>query len=446
LKGTEQALADCLDRIELENASIEEALAPYPELRGELEPLLRLACELRAAPKLTAPESLRSWKRPVFSAQPALPRADRQPRKWSRLLLPSAPVWPATFARLAAALAAASLVLGGTAVASAASLPGDPLYPAKLAMENAQLALAFGSSSRAELEMQLASRRLEEVESAARQGKIEAVQQGLALYEERLESAVRSAEQLSASNEGEGSPLREVLERQQQLLVRVLAEAPDQAKPAIQHAIEVSRQQRVPLDTRGEMKQASQPEPVAAPTAAKTSTTGVGSPSPTPTSGRPTLGTSSAPQVADEPTREAHRKPAPTAAVGGQREESSEAPKDSGQTGAGERHRGDDDKTERRDTLSASPSATPTGTMEATTATPTVQPSPTARSATPAGSPVSATAERSRPEHDRGDETARNARSTALPDVSSRGEREEQDSLNAGRRPTPPQTEHPPSR
>ena len=220
-------------------ASLEEALRAYPELRPELEPLLSLAVELRSMPRISAPESLRSLRRPVFaSAAHDRDARPRMPLGW-RILRPS-PAWVAPLARLAAGLILAFLLLGGTMVASADSLPEEPLYPLKLALENAQLALTSDPVARAELEMQFAGRRLQEVELAARQGKTAAVEQGLALYERQIEGAVDRA-QTATQSPTESRQLQDALARQQEVLERVYQQVPAAAQPAILHAIQASQ-------------------------------------------------------------------------------------------------------------------------------------------------------------------------------------------------------------
>ena len=244
-RGIEQALAHCLERMERGDATLEEALRTYPGLRSELEPLLLLAQQLRALPKVTAPESLRTSRRPVFSALPRDVAPGIWPRLFSRPRVCVAPAWGAPLVRLAAAFAATLLLLGGTAIASAGSLPEEPLYPLKLAVENLQLAIAPSPQARAELEMRFAARRLEEVEAASRQGKVEAVQRGLILYEERLEKVLESAESSPVPADGEvGQRLQQSLDRQQEVLSEVYSQVPEQAQPSILHAMEVSKRGR----------------------------------------------------------------------------------------------------------------------------------------------------------------------------------------------------------
>ncbi|MGI5837498.1 MAG: DUF5667 domain-containing protein, partial [Chloroflexota bacterium] len=241
-KGLEEALAYCLERMERDDATLEEVVREYPELRGELEPLLKLAQGLRALPRVRAPESLRSSRRPVFPSHDThtgilFPR-------WRRIQ-PSAKlatvIWCSALTRLAAGITLVFLLLGGVAVASANSLPDETLYTVKLAIEDLQLATASNPQTQVELEMQFASRRLEEVEAAVRQGRVESAQRGLDLYQERVTKLLDRVEPASEADDGAvlGS-LQVGLERQQEVLSRVLHQLPEQAQSSALRAMEVS--------------------------------------------------------------------------------------------------------------------------------------------------------------------------------------------------------------
>jgi hypothetical protein len=74
--------------------------------------------------------------------------------------------------RLAAASGAAALALsgGGTAVAAEHALPGQILYPVKLAIEDARMAFVRGDESRGERHLGYAERRTEEARISAEDG------------------------------------------------------------------------------------------------------------------------------------------------------------------------------------------------------------------------------------------------------------------------------------
>ncbi|HZS03137.1 MAG TPA: DUF5667 domain-containing protein [Chloroflexota bacterium] len=78
-KAPHDVLSECLERLESGQGGVEELLAQHPALRPEIEPLLRLAAQLRAQPRLRAPERLRRdplWCRGLAtSAQPPTPAA-----------------------------------------------------------------------------------------------------------------------------------------------------------------------------------------------------------------------------------------------------------------------------------------------------------------------------------------------------------------------------------
>lgn len=225
-RNIEEALAKSLEMVEAGEATPEEILGLYPELRAELEPLLALSAELRAMPKVEAPARLRGYRRPVFRPAPV-----KEPG-WRRLLPQFGPSlrWATPLAQAAAAIAVLFAAAGGTMVASANSLPDDALYPVKLAVEDARLALAPNDSARAALELSFAARRLDEVERAAALGRTDAVAKGAGLYEERAAAARNTAE--STSTGTEETAVGETLRQNQEALGKVLAKLQDEDRNA----------------------------------------------------------------------------------------------------------------------------------------------------------------------------------------------------------------------
>ncbi|MBI2941690.1 MAG: hypothetical protein HYY04_14765 [Chloroflexi bacterium] len=192
--------------------SLEEALARHPSRRAELEPMLRAALALGELKRLRAPDSLRVARRArlmaMIARSDATPptRADRAtgqpmtPGAWPREGGPAQPaathpplpslVRPtqlgapgsglgasgrpraagafrrgAFWLRPVAAVLALGLVLGAGVTASAHTLPGDPLYPARVLAEQAQLTVVQDDRGRAELHLRFAARRLEDLEA-----------------------------------------------------------------------------------------------------------------------------------------------------------------------------------------------------------------------------------------------------------------------------------------
>lgn len=234
----EEALSDCLGRIETGETTLEEELSLYPELRAELEPLLSIAAELRAIPKVEAPASLRGYKRPVFRS----PASKIQPREswWRRFVPLGAPSsgWATPLIRIAAALLIVAAATSGTIIASANSLPNEPLFPVKLAIENAQLAVAPNAQARVGLELQFAANRVSEVQSAAQQDNPAAVAQGVALYEQSVNAAIKASEAASQAAPNAPEKVQESLRQNVQVLTKVQEKVQNpQAKTAIGAAI-----------------------------------------------------------------------------------------------------------------------------------------------------------------------------------------------------------------
>ncbi len=151
-------LDDWLNRIENGRATTEECLAQHPELRDEMEPMLRAAQRLFAVEiEPLSAETVGAIRDRVFSRVPVA-RKTAAPRGGLGLALP--------LARLAGVTVAFVLILtaamAGVWQVSADSLPGSPLYPIKRGAETAQLAIARNPAERAYLHMSFALRRVNE--------------------------------------------------------------------------------------------------------------------------------------------------------------------------------------------------------------------------------------------------------------------------------------------
>jgi hypothetical protein len=160
---------------------MEDCLARYPEYAGELRPLLdtvtRVGWVITPAP--TAAARAAGEQRMLAALARKRGRQTRSNpivRFGERLLGPLAlggseglrPAWNL----LAVGLAVLVLVFGGVAaVASADSLPGDLLYPVKLASQRVQLALAFEPTDRQLLEDQFSAQQRSDVHAVLKRGR-----------------------------------------------------------------------------------------------------------------------------------------------------------------------------------------------------------------------------------------------------------------------------------
>ena len=210
-RDLETSLDRCLDLLR-EGRTVEQCLLLFPEVADDLEPLLLVAADLDRLPRPEPrPEAVMAALLRAGGALPGRPdarRRDRARRLPGRRWLPVRPAFG-----WAAAAAAALVVTLGVGTASARSVPGDLLYPLKLATERVAFVLATGPESRAELRLSFADRRLGElVRTAEADGRIDP-----ALLERLLNEATLALEDATpASDEG----YRELLVRADALNAR----------------------------------------------------------------------------------------------------------------------------------------------------------------------------------------------------------------------------------
>jgi hypothetical protein len=167
----EETLETCLEAI-AGGQNLERCLALYPGQAAQLLPVLEAAQAMRslADSPLPAAAYQRSRARLLsraawLRANPAPSRAGYRPQvRWLRMAL------------VALALAAAFwLSWQGLAVTSAKSLPGDPLYPVKRAVEGMALQLAPNREIRHRIEAQYDRLRIDEVKELLALGRVERI-------------------------------------------------------------------------------------------------------------------------------------------------------------------------------------------------------------------------------------------------------------------------------
>ncbi|MCJ7509970.1 MAG: DUF5666 domain-containing protein [Dehalococcoidia bacterium] len=155
-------LDECLKELET-GQSLDAILARHPEEADELRPLLLTAQNLKAVP-IARPRShvqQAGWQR--FLGEAIALRRARQRRPTFSLWQPLA--------------AAASLVLvlflagGVTTYAASRSLPDSPLYPIKLATEDARLWFVFDEDDQAGILLNQSETRMTEIRKLVQQGK-----------------------------------------------------------------------------------------------------------------------------------------------------------------------------------------------------------------------------------------------------------------------------------
>jgi Domain of unknown function (DUF5667)/Domain of unknown function (DUF5666) len=153
-----EAFEDCLTRLQA-GASLQQVLALYPAWEGELRPMLLAAQMARqTGAGLRVPRAAMARSRAKFlqkANQLAAGRSRRAPRPLALRF---------ALASLVVVLVLAAGMATSVAV-SAHALPGDVLYPVKIAAEQTRLLLARSPASRLELEETFDKERVAEVDT-----------------------------------------------------------------------------------------------------------------------------------------------------------------------------------------------------------------------------------------------------------------------------------------
>jgi hypothetical protein len=195
LKKIENILADCIEDIKVGRTTEEECLARYSAVRSQLEPLLKLALSIKGTPSFepSAEFKIRARVRLMEYIHD-----NQQKKSWNTdIVSVLSKGWRSGWLKTATIVLAIVMAISasgtGTAYASQDSLPGDALYPVKIATENIRRGFTFNDEAQIELELGFASKRLEEIEalSGIRPGEIPSA---VKRYEENIASAIEKAE------------------------------------------------------------------------------------------------------------------------------------------------------------------------------------------------------------------------------------------------------------
>ncbi|MHB1417485.1 MAG: DUF5667 domain-containing protein [Chloroflexota bacterium] len=238
-----EVLSECLDQIE-KGAGIEECLAEHPAAAAELEGLLRVAAAISpptAEPNLAYRARGRASLLTAIAAEPGTAAVASLPQRlWSALTAPlSLPINQGRRLALPVpAIIVLALVLafsgGGAVYASQDALPGDYLYGVKTAVEDVQLQLATTEQTRTQVHLDLAAKRLAEMERLAAQARFAETNRLATQYEQHLTQAgVLTPEPNAAEGEAKIAQLQEQLQTHERVLAQTSAKASGNAEPAL---------------------------------------------------------------------------------------------------------------------------------------------------------------------------------------------------------------------
>lgn len=142
-----------------------------------------------------------------------------------------------------AVVVAVSALGAGTAYASQSSLPGDALYPLKLATEQAGMMLLLDDTARAERALSFVERRIGEMKVLAEEGRSQDLDLAVQKYGYALNMALSMMERASDMGPAIGNITLRVAEttsRHLSVLDEIWDLVPDEAKEAIEYAGNVS--------------------------------------------------------------------------------------------------------------------------------------------------------------------------------------------------------------
>jgi hypothetical protein len=180
----DKILDECADRVTLKGETVEDCVARYPEHAAQLRRYLPIVVRASRTCAFTSSKASKDLGRQKLQTEfRALQRVDaqREARRgpWRSMVSGWQPRWVVAVAALILAIVTGS---ASTAAASVSALPGDSLYPVKLATEETRLALQFSETGKARLHLAYAERRAEEMSSLLKTGntsRLEATQKRL---------------------------------------------------------------------------------------------------------------------------------------------------------------------------------------------------------------------------------------------------------------------------
>ncbi|MDY7018507.1 MAG: DUF5667 domain-containing protein [Chloroflexota bacterium] len=161
-ENVQNILNNCIERI-FKGETIEDCLKAYPKQAHELEPLLRISSAVMQSSSAIQPTSefkdrVRSQLQEMLYVKAEQKRA-------------KVPIWHRRWAVALASILIIFIAGIGTVAASVNALPGQTLYPVKLASEEIRLGLTFSDVEEAKLHIQFAERRTAEIVGIASQGR-----------------------------------------------------------------------------------------------------------------------------------------------------------------------------------------------------------------------------------------------------------------------------------
>ena len=160
-KEFENILDDCLERLVVRGETVEDCLNAYPQQADALKSLLQTALLTKNATVIEPRSEFKASARYQFRI--ALQEATTNKNRFLS-------TWRFRWATALTAILVMLMASGGLVVAAGTSMPDNPLYSVKLAVEQMQINLTFSDLGKANLYARFADRRVSEIIHMAQKG------------------------------------------------------------------------------------------------------------------------------------------------------------------------------------------------------------------------------------------------------------------------------------
>lgn len=261
----ENILDKCLDQILSGQGTIEDCLNDYPKHAAELEEMIDVALIIRSGKNVKpSPEFQIAAKARLINIlneriaknnnhgpslsvlarlKDKLLRSRNHPTSKSRARYAS------SLMLLLAVVFAGILLTSGIIIASASSVPGDMLYPAKGYIERIQLGLTTSESSRVQLHIKYARERLDEADRLVNNNRTTNMIEVLDDYHRHMKDIyhiVFEGNEISAETQIQlAKTLERVLEENESIFFRIYPNVADEYRESILNALRLSRNVRI---------------------------------------------------------------------------------------------------------------------------------------------------------------------------------------------------------
>lgn len=241
-KKIEKIINNCIKLISENNLSLEQCLKRYPKFKEELRPLLESFTKVKEFEKINPPAIFEDEVKIQFinivkaKQSQILPKKGMIPRSvtkfsglWTMPILAKISIFVILFL----------FISGFTSILSANALPGDFLYPVKIASEKV-IILFTPNNKKVNLHIIFAKRRLDEIERMVGKGRTVGIDEALNILESETDLVINSMKDFKIDEKSYEvfDKILKNFDKQRMALEGIKEKIPDEAKVAIQRAIE----------------------------------------------------------------------------------------------------------------------------------------------------------------------------------------------------------------